>query len=115
MHGCAVLDASTFPYGVGQGALGIETRAGDLDVIRLVQAVVHAETSLRCRAERAFMRRLEGGCQVPIGVRSSVEAGRLVLDGTVMSVDGSLCIQVRALHVVAWPIALRVMLLCAGF
>lgn len=62
-------------YGVGQGALGIEVRSGDLEAIRLAHSVTHPLSALRCLAERHFLNALQGGCQVPIGVETSfVEA-----------------------------------------
>ena len=69
----APLGADSFPYGVGQGALGIECRGSDHEVIdMLVAACEHGPTASRCRAERAFLRTLQGGCQVPIAVTSKV-------------------------------------------
>lgn len=52
---------------VGQGALGIETRAGDQEIIDLILPLKHEDTWNTVRAERAMNRHLEGGCQVPIG------------------------------------------------
>ena len=75
-------------HAVGQGALGIECRAGDEEVISLLKAIEHNTTRDRCLAERAFLRDLEGGCQVPIGVNSELDGDRLTLTGIVASVDG---------------------------
>lgn len=63
----AVLDGEDWPWGVGQGALGLEVRAEDAEAARLCLAVVHPASAAACLAERAFMNRLQGGCQVPIG------------------------------------------------
>ena len=60
------------PYGVGQGALGIECRQDDPRALQLACNVTHPASALRCLCERAFLRALEGGCQVPIGVISSL-------------------------------------------
>lgn len=60
------------PYGVGQGALGIECREGDARAQQLARDVTHPASALRCLAERAFLRALQGGCQVPIGVSTSL-------------------------------------------
>lgn len=69
-----VLDPLEFPYGVSQGALGIEVRAADASSASVVlQACEHPVSAARCQAERAFLRGLQGGCQVPIGVQSSVD------------------------------------------
>jgi hydroxymethylbilane synthase len=75
-------------HAVGQGALGIECRADDADVISILKAIEHPETRDRCLAERAFLRELEGGCQVPIGVNTEINGDNLTLTGIVASVDG---------------------------
>jgi hydroxymethylbilane synthase len=75
-------------YAVGQGALGVQCRADDDRVLALLQALNHPETAWRCQAERAFLRALEGGCQVPIGVHSQFNGQELTLTGAVLSVDG---------------------------
>ncbi|MBD2451820.1 hydroxymethylbilane synthase [Nostoc sp. FACHB-152] len=83
-----VLPAEISLHAVGQGALGIECRADDTDLISLLKAIEHPETRDRCLAERAFLRDLEGGCQVPIGVNTEILDGNLTLTGIVASVDG---------------------------
>ncbi len=75
-------------HAVGQGALGIECRTDDVEVLALLKAIEHAPTRDRTLAERAFLRELEGGCQVPIGVNSLIDAENLTLTGIVASVDG---------------------------
>jgi hydroxymethylbilane synthase len=73
---------------IGQGALGIETRGGDTSVINAVRLLNHIETELATQAERAFLRRLGGGCQVPIAAFGRVEGRELHLEGVVASIDG---------------------------
>jgi hydroxymethylbilane synthase len=75
-------------HAVGQGALGIECREDDTEVLELLKALEHIPTRDRCYAERAFLRQLEGGCQVPIGVNTTLEGDTLTLTGIVASVDG---------------------------
>jgi len=75
-------------HAVGQGALGIECRADDAEVLSLLKAIEHVPTRDRALAERAFLRELEGGCQVPIGVNTSLDGDTLTLTGIVASVDG---------------------------
>ncbi|NJL88705.1 MAG: hydroxymethylbilane synthase [Coleofasciculaceae cyanobacterium SM2_1_6] len=75
-------------HAVGQGALGIECRAEDQEVLDLLKALEHLPTAQRCYAERAFLRDLEGGCQVPIGVNTEIVDDRLTLTGIVASIDG---------------------------
>lgn len=75
-------------HAVGQGALGIECRADDSEVITILKAIEHPQTRDRCLAERAFLRDLEGGCQVPIGVNTEINGDNLTLTGIVASVNG---------------------------
>jgi hydroxymethylbilane synthase len=75
-------------HAVGQGALGIECRADDQEIITILKAIEHPPTRDRCLAERAFLRVLEGGCQVPIGVNTEISGDNLTLTGIVASVDG---------------------------
>ena len=73
---------------IGQGALGIETRIDDAATNDLVAFFDHPETSYAVRGERAFLRRLEGGCQVPIAAYGTIDGAELSLAGLVSSVDG---------------------------
>lgn len=75
-------------HAVGQGALGIECRTEDPEILALLQSLQHQPTASRCYAERAFLRELEGGCQVPIGVNTTIEGDNLTLVGMVSSLDG---------------------------
>jgi len=74
--------------GGGQGAVGIESRKEDLRVMNRIFPLDHEETHLALEAERAFLTRLEGGCQVPIGVYATIEGETLYLRGLVGSLDG---------------------------
>uniref|UniRef100_A0A2K5CZY9 hydroxymethylbilane synthase n=1 Tax=Aotus nancymaae TaxID=37293 RepID=A0A2K5CZY9_AOTNA len=76
-----------------QGALGVEVRAKDQDILDLVGVLHDPETLLRCIAERAFLRHLEGGCSVPVAVHTAMKDGQLYLTGGVWSLDGSDNIQ----------------------
>ncbi len=75
-------------HAVGQGALGIECRQGDGEILALLKTLEHLPTTYRCLAERAFLRELEGGCQVPIGVNTTIDDDTLTLKGIVASLDG---------------------------
>ena len=75
-------------HAVGQGALGIECRTDDPEILEIIKVLEDAETRDRCFAERSFLRELEGGCQVPIGVNTSIEENTLTLTGIVSSLDG---------------------------
>ncbi|MBW4489877.1 MAG: hydroxymethylbilane synthase [Trichocoleus desertorum ATA4-8-CV12] len=80
-------------HAVGQGALGIECREGDAEVLAVIKALEHVPTAQRCYAERAFLRELEGGCQVPIGVNTEFDGDALTLTGLVASLDGQTIIK----------------------
>lgn len=82
------LDAGVSLPAVGQGAVGIEIRAGDGRVKSLLSGLSHSETTLRVTSERAMNRALNGGCQVPIAGFAEVHDGALVLEGRVGSADG---------------------------
>lgn len=75
---------------VGQGALGIEIHRENKFVDEIVQSIHHEDTYLAVIAERSLLRRLEGGCQVPIGAFGEVKSNGLYLDAMVGSLDGSL-------------------------
>ncbi len=75
-------------HAVGQGALGIECREGDEEILKVLKVLEDSNSCDRALAERSFLRELEGGCQVPIGVNTSIEDDQLTLVGMVASLDG---------------------------
>ncbi|MGI8654767.1 MAG: hydroxymethylbilane synthase [Pyrinomonadaceae bacterium] len=74
---------------VGQGALGIETRADDALTIELLATLDHAQTRRACIAERALLRELGGGCQVPIAAHAVVVENHLQIEGLVAALSGN--------------------------
>ncbi|KAK9324315.1 porphobilinogen deaminase, dipyromethane cofactor binding domain-containing protein [Lipomyces orientalis] len=77
-------------YAVGQGALGVEIKNDDEFTQSLLDKIRDIPTTLVCTAERSLMRRLEGGCSVPLGVESNISSdGVLVLEACITSVDGN--------------------------
>lgn len=74
---------------VTQGTLGIEYFAKDQEVKDIISVLNHEETEIRTLGERAMNRRLEGGCQVPIGVFAELEGDDIRIRGLVASIDGS--------------------------
>ncbi|MEJ2727057.1 MAG: hydroxymethylbilane synthase [Deltaproteobacteria bacterium] len=87
------LDRAIMLPAIGQGALCIETRKDDPIVGPLVASLDHASTRAVVAAERAFLNRLEGGCQVPIAGHGRISENQLVLNGLVAELDGSLVIK----------------------
>ena len=78
---------------VGQGVLGIELREDDGKTRDLISPLNHSDTVVEISAERAFLRRLGGGCQVPIAGIARKQGGTLVIKGLVGSVDGRVMIM----------------------
>jgi len=74
---------------VGQGAVGIECRKDDSELIDLLGALNHRDTATRVTAERAMNTRLDGGCQVPIGSYATLTDDIVTLTGMVGKTDGS--------------------------
>ena len=78
---------------IGQGALGIECRVDDRELNDLIAFFNHADSRVCVTGERALLRRLEGGCQVPIACYGEMKGGKLHLTGLVGSVDGKRIIK----------------------
>jgi hydroxymethylbilane synthase len=74
---------------VGQGAVAIEIREQDRKTANIIGGLNDLKTNLCVTAERAFLRKLEGGCQVPIGAMATLDGDSLKLEGMVGGLDGS--------------------------
>jgi len=73
---------------VGQGALAVEARADDAELLDLLSAIDHQQTRLACEAERAFLRRLGGGCLLPFGALAVVEGEAVRMSGFISDMAG---------------------------
>lgn len=89
-HLSSIIKTDLILPAVGQGALGIETRADNDFVNELLKSIHHEKTYKAVLAERALLKFLEGGCQVPIGAFAEVKSNGLFLDALVGSLDGGL-------------------------
>jgi hydroxymethylbilane synthase len=89
----AVLSPESVLPAIGQGVLGLEVREKDQKTRDLISFLNDPETELAARAERAFLKELEGGCQVPLAGYARVEKDRIVLDGMVAELDGSVILR----------------------
>lgn len=78
---------------VGQGVITIEIANHRADIRELLQPLNHIPTELAARAERSFLRSLEGGCQVPIGGLATVSEGTIKLKGNITSLDGTVVLE----------------------
>lgn len=91
-----VLPETVMLSAVGQGSIAIEILASRADIQELLTRINHRTTEKAVRAERALMRTLEGGCQVPIGAFAQVAEGQITLRGMVASLDGVRLIKAEA-------------------
>lgn len=86
---CARLAVEEFPPAVSQGAIGVCARAGDSRTLQWLHALDDPHSRLATTAERALLRRIEGGCQVPLGALARVDGENLHLYAAVCALDGS--------------------------
>lgn len=84
-----IFDEDVMLPAVGQGALGIETRASDRETCEIIALLDDLETRACVTAERALLHELQGGCQIPLGAWGRVLGGTLRLEAAVFSVDGT--------------------------
>jgi hydroxymethylbilane synthase len=87
------LDTDIMLPAPGQGAIGIETRTDDQKVLAMLAPLDHMATHLQVKAERAFSRRLYGGCRLPIAAYARVTGNTMTLRGLVGRVDGTTIIS----------------------
>ncbi len=85
-----------FPPAPGQGAICIESRAGDARVEGLLAAIDHAGTGTALACERAFLAALDGSCRTPIAGLATIDGDRLSFSGLILTPDGSLCHDIAA-------------------
>lgn len=85
----ALLPPEVMLPAISQGALGIELRRDDAELLKGLQFLQHRPTAVAVAAERALLLRLEGGCQVPIGAHATLQEEQVQLTGLIASVDGS--------------------------
>jgi hydroxymethylbilane synthase len=89
----AMLPPDSVLPAIGQGVLGLELRQVDQKTQDLIAFLNDFETELAARAERAFLKELQGGCQVPIAGYARVENDRILMDGMVAELDGSVILR----------------------
>ncbi len=92
-HATQVLSPEEMLPAVAQGALALEARAGDAATMTRLAALDDADTRHRVEAERGFLARIEGGCQVPIAGHATVAGGQVHLRALVASLDGARIIR----------------------
>ena len=95
-HISELLPVDEFPPAVSQGAIGVCMRTGDAEAGRWLKQLDNRASRLATTAERALLRRLEGGCQVPLGAIGSLDGETLRLQAVVCSLDGKKNIQAKS-------------------
>lgn len=92
----AMLPAAEFPPAPGQGAVAVQIRADDERALGLVGRLDHPPSAIVVTAERSFLNRIEGGCQVPAGALAEIDGATLTLATLVCSPDGRLAVASSA-------------------
>lgn len=92
----ALLSATEFPPAPGQGAVVVQLRDDDERAVGLVGRLDHAPSAIAVTAERAFLNRIEGGCQVPAGALAEIDGATLSLSTLVCSPDGRQAVAASA-------------------
>ena len=82
------LSPETMLPAVGQGVLALEAREDDPETVEILRVLHHRETALCAGAERAFLKRLQGGCQVPLAAYAILRDGLLVMEGFIADTEG---------------------------
>ena len=90
----SAIETETMLPAVAQGAIAIEIHTGDARTAELVAPLHHIETAIRVRAERAFLRRLEGSCRTAIAGLAEIAGDALVFRGMVFSPNGAECFEI---------------------
>lgn len=98
-----VFTAEQFLPSAGQGALGIECRANDAEIVQLISSLNDTATSICVRAERALCKHLGGGCSVPVAAFAILEEENIFLRGLVAQPDGSLVLKAEAIGALEEP------------
>jgi porphobilinogen deaminase len=83
-----LLDPALFPPSPGQGALAVQVRAGDRELLEMLNAFGDPDADAAVRAERLLLGELHGGCSVPVGAYATRSGGVLTLSAQVTSLDG---------------------------
>ncbi|PID56153.1 MAG: hydroxymethylbilane synthase [Ignavibacteriae bacterium] len=91
----SIIDTRIMLPAVGQGALGIEIKKTNKFAEKILKSIHHEESYTAILAERAFLKKLEGGCQIPIGAYAEVMRNGLYLSGIVATIEGDITFHKR--------------------
>ena len=92
-HISSIIDKDIMLPAVGQGALGIEIKSTNKFAEKVIKSIHDENTFAAATAERAFLKKLEGGCQIPIGAFAEARKNGLYLSGLVASIDGDITLK----------------------
>ncbi len=87
-HITEVIDLDEMIPACGQGAIAIEIKDNDPEIENIISAINDRVTLITTNAERAFLKTLEGGCQIPVGSHSKIEGDTFTITGFISSIDG---------------------------
>jgi len=93
-HATQILDPTDFIPAVGQGAIALAIRAGDMEMAQLLAPMLDAPTGFALSAERAFLGKLDGSCRTPIAGHATLEGARLDFRGIALRLDGTDAVEV---------------------
>lgn len=82
-----IFPEETFYPSPGQGAIAIQTKTGNSEIDEVLEPIHHKPSAIRLECERAFLRKLEGGCQLPCGISTSLQDGTLFTRGALFALD----------------------------
>lgn len=94
-HISSVISFDEILPAVGQGALGIEIRVDNIKALNFLKSIHDDKTYCEALAERALLKALEGGCQVPIGAHARVTSNGLIMEAVVGSIDGTVTYRTK--------------------
>ena len=89
----SLIGTDIFVPAVGQGAIAIEMRSGDVRISEALAGIAHGDTSIAVEAERAFQAALGGSCRTPIGGHAVIEGGRVLFHGIIVTPDGQSALE----------------------
>ena len=89
----AILDPKIFPITPGQGALAVQTRADDNELIKLISKLDHKETRITTDAERQILAEMQGGCSIPLGVYSQIKDSTITIHAMVSDIENRKCVK----------------------
>jgi hydroxymethylbilane synthase len=92
-HITEILDHEEFIPAVGQGAIAMEVREEDYAIMELLGKVGHLPTLMAVTAERIFLRKLEGGCQIPIGCYTQINGNKFRIEGFISNIDATVVLR----------------------